>query len=833
MTLKPLWLLLIIAGLILIFRRSLVNRPVWLKNISFVIRIAGLILLILALCRPFFISSSKSMHVVYIIDVSESIDLDSVLDALDEIDKSVKELSLQDSYSLFIAGRQLRAMDNTQDIRKLIKSWQNSISDSKFRSGSPVPDLMLSTRFSFPADKSRKMIVFSDAVITSGESANTLKILKSEHVDINFKMLESLKQPEIAIASLTPCVSTAYKGQMVRLNASVRANTDTSAVLNLLQKGVIIQKKHINLIAHKTKTCSFDVRMNQNSALMFSAEVISENDHFTVNNKASCTVNVKGQARLLILHQKPQKMRAFARILKQQDFEVDVRGKFGMPTSMQALLAFDAVIIADVPASDLTVNQMHMIKTYVTDFGGALVMFGSNNSYGLGGYYKTPIEQTLPLISRFEKEKEKPSLAMVLVIDKSGSMSGMPIQLAKQAAKSAVELLSARDQAAVVAFDSRASVISDMRSASDSETIKANIDSLAAGGGTFIYPGMNTAYEMLQQTSARIKHVILLSDGCSQQADHEGLASDMADFGITVSTVALGNGADTNLLSAIAKAGKGRYYQTNDPANVPQIFTRETMQASKSAIKEDIYSPLIISDHPMLASISEDELPMCFGYVMTKPKPTSQVLLAAETGDPLLAVSRYGLGFGLAYTSDLTDSWGAQWLTWDKCGAFWAQVFRSIAKRADTEGMYINSAFTDNKWIITIKRQDPDAKAVNSSQLQLRFADQNNKITSMTADQIGLGVYQGQVSLKGVSSASLSIRDVDYEKSAVIHYNRPCNAEYDLTSTPDKNLCSLTEFVPEKIKANTNPIDNYKSAANLMVIIAMLLFIISVLLRRI
>src|SRR5690606_17270890 len=122
-------------------------------------------------------------------------------------------------------------------------------------------------------------------------------------------------------------------------------------------------------------------------------------------------------------------------------------------------------------------------KQYVIDLGGGLMMLGSENSFGLGGYYKTPVEEVLPLVSRFEKEKEKPSLAMVLVIDKSGSMDGLPIQLARQAAKAAVELLSARDSIAVVGFDDQAQVVCEMTSAADGETVQAAIDSLQAGGG--------------------------------------------------------------------------------------------------------------------------------------------------------------------------------------------------------------------------------------------------------------------------------------------------------------------------------------------------------------
>jgi hypothetical protein len=186
----------------------------------------------------------------------------------------------------------------------------------------------------------------------------------------------------------------------------------------------------------------------------------------------------------------------------------------------------------------------------------------------------------------------------------------------------------------------------------------------------------------------------------------------------------------------------------------------------------------------------------------------------------------------MAYTSDMTEQWGGEWLAWDKCGSFWAQVFRSVVKRADTEGIYVTSQATGNKWVVDIKRQDPDSKPINAVDLQLRFIDQNNTTADITAEQIGLGIYRAVVPLEGITSASLSIQDVDYEKSAVIHYNRPYHAEYDLTCKPNDSLVAQTEFVPSQIKDNIQPIDNYSSAANPLTIAAMLMFIASGLLRR-
>jgi uncharacterized protein with von Willebrand factor type A (vWA) domain len=201
-------------------------------------------------------------------------------------------------------------------------------------------------------------------------------------------------------------------------------------------------------------------------------------------------------------------------------------------------------------------------------------MLGSNNSYGLSGYFKTPIEEVLPLTSRYEKEKEQPSVAMVLVIDKSGSMQGLPIDLARQAAKATMELLGKQDQIGVIGFDSQPHIVSDLRSVMEIEYIKSSIDTIAAGGGTNMYPPMEAAFQMLDTANAKIKHVIILTDGRSQHADLQGLASEMATAGITISTVAIGD-ADRQLLASIAEIGQGRYYETTDPTTIPHIFTSD------------------------------------------------------------------------------------------------------------------------------------------------------------------------------------------------------------------------------------------------------------------
>jgi Ca-activated chloride channel homolog len=490
------------------------------------------------------------------------------------------------------------------------------------------------------------------------------------------------------------------------------------------------------------------------------------------------------------------------------------------------------VVLADLPATSLTVRQMQMLKRYVTDLGGGLLMTGSENSFGLGGYYKTPVEDVLPLVSRFEKEKEKPSLAMVLVIDKSGSMDGVPIELARQAAKAAVELLSPRDSIAVVGFDHEAQVICEMSSAADSVAVQAAIDSLLAGGGTFMYPAMVVAKDMLDTTPAKIRHMICLGDGMTQPADHESLAEEMRDAGITVSTVALGQ-ADKQLMATIAELGGGRYYETNDPMNVPQIFTKETMEATKSAIKEDLYGCVQTGDHPILAGYSDAELPFTLGYVMTEAKATAQMLLAVETGDPLLAIGRYGLGTGMAYTSDLTDKWGGEWLAWEGCGRFWAQAIRGILRNNSTDGMQIVAISDEDFWRFNIRRLADNGQPVNATHWDAVALDDNQREHPIEVREVGLGRYEAAVRIAGREHITVRLRDADHDKTSLQHFNRAYPSEYRLAQDAPAELAQLPPLGRESVVEGVSPHVIQHSVAHYAYFGALACLVLSVLLRRV
>ena len=415
--------------------------------------------------------------------------------------------------------------------------------------------------------------------------------------------------------------------------------------------------------------------------LTFDALARSTQDTRYDNNRALGIVVVSGKPKVLLIDENEPQARYLTQALEDADIRVNVRNGLGVPDELADLQNYDLVVFADVPANRLTKKQMELIRTYVQDLGGGFMMLGSENSFGLGGYYKTPIEAILPVRTDTEKKKETPSLGMVLVIDKSGSMGGIKIELAKEAARGAVELLGKRDQIGVVAFDGSPFWISEMHSASDKLYISDQIGSITAGGGTNLYPALEQAYLALTETTAKLKHVIVLSDGMSQPGDWYSIASSMRAERITISTVGIGRGADMNLLGNLANWGGGREYFTQDPYNIPQIFAKETITASKSAIIDEPFIPQVIKPTQVLSGIDLQVAPFLLGYVATQPRPTAEIFLVSDRGDPLLASWQYGLGKSVAFTSDAKARWASDWLEWPGYGKFWTQLVRDTMRK--------------------------------------------------------------------------------------------------------------------------------------------------------
>lgn len=815
-----LWLLLILIPITLVFSRSLTDRPPLLKYGSFILRALAIIFLVLALCRPFANFSTRDRHTVFLIDVSESITPEESQKAEKTVQSLKGKLPASDTMSVFKFASGIQPPD---------KDTPDGVGDEKFRRSTRIAEALNSAAFAFPAGKTKRIVLFSDGVDTGGGIEKALKNLKNRGVEVIFAPVKPFGHPEAAVIEVRPSTGKAWQGERVRLSAAITANQEMKGVLHFINRGVTVRSLPVKMTAEKRTVVESDFTITAEHGDIWSVELAPDQDYFAINNRASCKVETGGRMKVLALHDKPRELRQFTSAMAKQGIDVEARGRHGMPDKPEKLLEFRAVILAGIPADALNRNQMSLLRSYVTDYGRGLIMTGSTQSFGLGGWYKTPVESVLPLTSRYEKDREQPSMSMVLIIDKSGSMGGDKIEMARRAAKSAVELLGPRDRIGVVAFDGTPFKVCPMTPGAAGSEASSAIEKIAAGGGTNLYPAMIMARDMLRTEASRIKHVIILSDGQSIPGDFAGVTDELTAGGCTVSTVALGQGAHAALMRQIAEKGGGRYYFSNDPANIPKIFARETIEASKSAIKEEPFAVVSAVRDGFMSGLDPGKAPFLLGYVMTRPRPGTKVLLLTETSDPLLATGRFGLGRSAAFTSDITPRWSSEWMSWRDYGKFWGQLLRYVAGSGESRDVTtLLTRLSENRYRLQL--QLPEIKP-GGTNWTARLSSGTGAGSSKEMTLCGVDRVQLDFEVAGGKNFTLTASDKSGQKVTINHFtNYP--AEYLLDTKVPEVIMQLPKFTEKKIIEPAKPAPAPVSLAFPMVLAGLLSLLGSVLLRR-
>ena len=404
---------------------------------------------------------------------------------------------------------------------------------------------------------------------------------------------------------------------------------------------------------------------------------------------------VRGRPQVLVADKDRSHAQSLAAALRSQNIEVTVVEPAEIPKDMAGLQKYDGVVLSNVSSLKLTRPQMTQIRDYVRDYGGGLMMLGGEESFGLGGYYRTPIEEALPVTMEVKQKVEIPSLAVVLSIDRSGSMAMSTdekvtkLDLAKEAAHLVVDLLDERNEVGVMSWDTEFIWDATVRSAKDKAAIHHAIATIKAGGGTDGYPALKESYAVLFDRPALLKHVIFLSDGQMTRGDFQGLLRRMSKDKITVSTVAIGKDADVQLMVDVAKWGRGRFYYTEDSQTIPaDLHARDPAGLQGLAHRAAVQAAADAPSHEAMQEIDWKAVPPLGGYVATSLKPTAELVLMSHQEDPILATWRFGLGRAAAFTSDAKAKWGVLWLRWRDFNKFWAQLTRWTLRsgtRSDTD----------------------------------------------------------------------------------------------------------------------------------------------------
>ncbi|MFN7997608.1 MAG: VWA domain-containing protein [Bryobacteraceae bacterium] len=363
------------------------------------------------------------------------------------------------------------------------------------------------------------------------------------------------------------------------------------------------------------------------------------------------------------------------RTLSANQFDID-RSTSGLPDKLSdyQLVVFNNWDMENIPEVRKT-----EIEDYVKQGGGLLWIAGERNVY-VEKKQEDALERSLP--AKLAPPRSPEGTAVVLIIDKSSSMEGKKMELARLAAIGVVENLRPVDQVGVLIFDNSFQWSVPLRHAEDRASIKRLISGITPDGGTQIAPALTEAYRKILPSRAVYKHIVLLTDGISEEGDSMTLAREAVPNHVTISTVGLGQDVNRAFLEKVAQYSQGKSYFLNDPSGLEQIVLRDVKEHTGStAVEKDIH-PVVVNRAEILDGVGIEQAPALRGYVRFTARPTADLVLRADPEDPLLVRWQYGLGRSAVFASDAKNRWAANWVTWPGFDKLWANIFRDLLPHA-------------------------------------------------------------------------------------------------------------------------------------------------------
>ena len=806
---RPLLLLLIpvcFAIVYALWRTSRIYMPPVRRRISLGLRLALVTLLVAMLAEPALQLPANDVAVAFLLDRSDSITPSMQGQQEQWLADALQHKSLQDQAAVISFGGEPvvdRALSTEPEPPRL------SPSSNVNSSSTDIAAAMREGLAVLPPSAARRIVLLSDGQENEEKADTAAALASAAGVQLLAVPLQADRGPEVLVGGLE-APSQLRQGERFSVSAEVESTVATSGTLYLLVDGALVGQQDVS-VQPGTSRFILPVDPLADGHHVLRVQLQADQDTVVQNNAAGAYVIVQGPPRILVVEGTPGDGKYLVDALRATGIVVDVSAADGAALDSSTIQSYASTVLVNVPADSLPEGRMQTLKGYVRDHGGGLLVVGGDKAFGPGGYARTPLEDMLPVRMDLRGKSLSTSVALMLVMDVSGSMGGGPggaskMDLAKEAALAAVEMLGEYDQIGILAFDDHNQWMIRPTFASDLTPIEDAISRMQPGGGTEIYPALKEAFNAIAPLDAKVKHMILLTDGEAPRGPYEDLAKQMEQAQVSLSTVGIGSDADTNLLQELAQLGHGRYYDGNDPFDLPQLLVKETQQVQRAAIVEEDFTPLQVTTNPAIDGIDFKNAPSLRGYVATTPKPQSTVLLASRELDPVLSEWQYGLGRVMAWTSDVTNLWSSRWLEWPDFAKFWAQLVKRTDRPPEDPNRQVTAKVENDRARITLDAQtgteQSDRQYLNFLPSQVVVVDPNGAESTVPLPQVAPGRYETTVPVQadGVYTLTATQTDTTGQQSVVASgFVVPYSPEYALTSTDQSGLEALARRTGGKL----------------------------------
>lgn len=648
------------------------------------VRVSLLGALVLALAGPQLRLPSRELAVLFLVDRSASVapaEREAALELVRRVAATMPrharaglagfggELAVEALPEASGEGRQLPSR-----LRGVLSTEETDVAGALRAGAALLPDTL-----------QRRLVLLSDGRETRGDAREEAAHLAAQGVPVDVIPVGQALEGEVRVEGLA-APPRASPGEQVELRVTVRATAPTGATLRLLRDGNLLASRRVSL---REGLSVLEVTAPVGAAGFHQWEAVlePERDGLPENNRGLAFTRVAGRERVLVLEGTPGAGRHVAAVLRGGSARVEVRPAVLAPSTAAALTGYTSLVLVNVRADQLSPETHRALVAAVRDLGTGLVAVGGGQSLTAGGWRATPLAEAMPLLMEAPRRRDQPALAVVFVVDVSGSMDGTmdgvtKLTAAVRAAEQTLEGLRAEDEVGVLAFDDGLSWTVPLGRHPDIGAARSRLQALRAGGGTNMYPALAAARDALARSRAAVKHIVALTDGLSAPGDFHGLARRLAGERITLTTLGVGPDSDFRLLRELAERTGGRHYEVTQPAALPIYFSREVELARGLAVVEEPFRPQAAEGAaaawPGLAAP-----PALLGYVATMERPDgpAQVLLRSHRGDPILATWRHGLGRVTVFTADAGPRWAAPWVA--EPGGYFARFWRRIVGEAE------------------------------------------------------------------------------------------------------------------------------------------------------
>ena len=838
----PLFLLLFVSVplLLIIHRGTRVEASRWRKSTTLILRTVAVLCFVLALASLHRTHREEVLAVAFILDVSESVPADEQHRGIDLINAAIDELEPTDVYSVIPFAVQATASTPMRSKMEQPNFTPDLLSEAAldYNATDIAAAIHLAMRI-LPDNRQKRIVMLSDGLQNAGDLNPLLDLAQASGIEIFTIPLNSERADEVWVRDLhlPPQV---ISGQTFTVHAIVESTGTKPVEIRLHRDGnPVSDPQSIPLKPGKQEIGIPDQRIEGQGSYTYQFK-ISVRDSILENNEAYGYVSVRGQPRALYVEGDAGQTDVLEHILESNGFAADIVSPHEFTTELADLRSSAVLILSNVSADDLSNDRMDLMESYVRDLGKGLVVIGGERSFGMGGYHGTALERVLPVEMTPKQRKE--SLALIFVIDTSGSMANyvgadQKIQLAIEGIRAGVRELDKEDKAGVIGFAAKIGL--DISPTTNHEKIIREVGGLAPTGGTKMYPALKRAYEKLKAVDAKQKHLILLSDGRSD-GDFNTLADRIAADEIYVTTIAIGDAAQT-LMQAIAERGQGNYVAVHNVSQLPKILADEVRQTQKYVIQE-AFQP-IISEQGSAIMAGIVQLPRLHGYIATSEKEYSQVYIRSQQEHPILAAWHYGFGKSIAFTSDVKPGWAAEWIEWEQLGKFWGQVVNwaapahegsrdfdlDVSHRGGIGQVVINIANTE----AISGDQGFDVRVVPPNESG-KVVEMHRETPSRFGGEFSIGetgVYLVTVQMKR-DGRVIGSREASFALSYPAEYG-----EFETNHQLLRSLASRTngiyEPTPKQIAKHTGiAVETPKSLSHVLLIAGILIFVLEMILRR-